>query len=109
MLEQESRGVCVCTQQSQGVDRKSQHTGSDLLDKSAFKGFGVGREPNDELIYTNLSHVQVPLTSNLLDDTGYAELQRFVDPLSPTCGKELYRRTADFVGRKLSGPLRNLN
>ena len=74
--------------------------------------FGVGREPNDawmgvninELIYTNLPHVQVPLTSSPLDDTAYAELQRLVDPLSPTCGKELYRRTADFVGRKLSGP-----
>ena len=74
--------------------------------------FGVRREPDDawmgvnidELIHTSLPHVQVPLTSNPLDDTAYAELQQLVDPLSPTCGKELYRRTADFVGRKLSGP-----
>ena len=72
--------------------------------------FRVRREPNDawmgvnidELIHTSLPHVQVPLTSNPLDDTAYAELQRLVDPLSPMCGKELYRRTADFVGRKLS-------
>ena len=74
--------------------------------------FGAHREPNDawmgvnidELIHTSLPHVQVPLTSNPLDDTAYAELQRLVDPLSPTCGKELYRRTADFVGKKLSSP-----
>lgn len=74
--------------------------------------FRVGREQNDawmgvnidELIYTNLPHVQVPFTSNPLDDTAYAELQRLVDPLSPTCGKELYRRTVVFVGRKLSCP-----
>lgn len=75
--------------------------------------FGDGREPNDawmgvnidELIHTNLPHVQVPVTSNPLDDTEYAELQRLVDPLSSTCGKELYRNTVDFVGRKLSGHL----
>ena len=75
--------------------------------------FGDGREPNDawmgvnidELIQTNLPHVQVPVTSNPLDDTAYAELQRLVDPLSSTCGKELYRNTVDFVGRKLSGHL----
>ena len=75
--------------------------------------FGDGREPNDawmgvnidELIQTNLPHVQVPATSNPLDDTEYAELQRLVDPLSSTCGKELYRNTVDFVGRKLSGHL----
>lgn len=75
--------------------------------------FGDGREPNDvwmgvnidELIHTNLPHVQVPVTSNPLDDTAYAELQRLVDPLSSTCRKELYRRTVDFVGRKLSGHL----
>lgn len=75
--------------------------------------FGDGREPNDawmgvnidELIQTNLPHVQVPVTSNPLDDTEYAELQRLVDPLSSTCGKELYRNTVDFVGRKLSGHL----
>lgn len=74
--------------------------------------FRVGREQNDawmgvnidELIYTNLPHVQVPFTSNPLDDTAYAELQRLVDPLSPTCGKELHRRTVVFVGRKLSCP-----
>ena len=75
--------------------------------------FGDGREPNDawmgvnidELIQTNLPHVQVPVTSNPLDDTAYAELQRLVDPLSSTCGKELYRNTVDFVVRKLSGHL----
>lgn len=75
--------------------------------------FGDGREPNDawmgvnidELIQTNLPHVQVPVTSNPLDHTEYAELQRLVDPLSSTCGKELYRNTVDFVGRKLSGHL----
>ena len=58
----------------------------------------------DELIYTNLPHVQAPFTSNPLDDTAFPELQRLVDPLSQTCGKELYRRTADFVAQKLSGP-----
>ena len=75
--------------------------------------FGDGREPNDawmgvnidELIQTNLPHVQVPVTSNPLDHTEYAELQHLVDPLSSTCGKELYRNTVDFVGRKLSGHL----
>ena len=56
----------------------------------------------DELISTNLPYVQVPPTSNPLGETDYQELQRLVDPLTSTCGKELYRRTVDFVGRKLS-------
>ena len=72
--------------------------------------FGDGRDPNDawmgvnvdELISTNLPYVQVPPTSNPLGETDYQELQRLVDPLTSTCGKELYRRTVDFVGRKLS-------
>ncbi|CAH3177505.1 unnamed protein product, partial [Porites lobata] len=72
--------------------------------------FGEGRDPNDawmgvnidELASTNLPHVQVPPTSNPLHDTEYEELQRLVDLLTSTCGKELYRRTVDFVGRKLS-------
>ena len=71
---------------------------------------GEGRDPNDawmgvninELASTNLPHVQVPPTSNPLHDTEYEELQRLVDLLTSTCGKELYRRTVDFVGRKLS-------
>ena len=32
----------------------------------------------DELIHTNLPHVQVPVTSNPLNDTEYAELHLFI-------------------------------
>ena len=56
----------------------------------------------DELVSTNLPHVQVPPTWNPLHDTEYEELQCLVDPLTSTCGKELYHWTVDFVGRKLS-------
>ncbi|KAJ7387940.1 hypothetical protein OS493_001293 [Desmophyllum pertusum] len=71
--------------------------------------FGDGRDSENayravnisDLISTELPHVQVPETSNPLDDTLYTELQSLVDPLSATSGKELYRRTIDFVGRSL--------
>ena len=53
----------------------------------------------NELISTNFPHIQVPPTSNPLE---FGELQHLIDPLTSTCGKELYRRTVDFVGRKLS-------
>ena len=56
----------------------------------------------DELVSTNVPHVQVPPTSNPLHDTEYKELQCLVDPLTWTCGKELYLWMVDFVGRKLS-------
>ena len=56
----------------------------------------------DELVSTNLPHVQVSSTSNPLHDTEYEELQCLDDPLTSTCVKELYHWTVDFVGRKLS-------
>ena len=43
----------------------------------------------DELIHTNLPHVQVPVTLNSLNNTEYAELQHMIDSLSSRCGKQL--------------------
>ena len=43
----------------------------------------------DELIHTNLPHVQVPVTLNSLNNTEYAKLQCMIDSLSSTCGKQL--------------------
>lgn len=71
--------------------------------------FGEGRDSQNafrhvnisDLISTELPHVHVPETTNPLDHSSYRELQGLVDPLSGTNGKELYRRTVDFVGRAL--------
>ena len=71
--------------------------------------FGEGRDSQNafrhvnisDLISTELPHVHVPETTNPLDHSSYRELQGLVNPLSGTNGKELYRRTVDFVGRAL--------
>lgn len=71
--------------------------------------FGDGQDSNNgwrgidinSLISTELPHVAVPQTSNPLDQSGFAELQTLVDPLSPIDAKELYRRAIRFVGAYL--------
>ena len=54
----------------------------------------------DNLLSTDIPHVQVPEFESPLTDAMYAQLQRHIDPaLSTVDAKELYRQTVVFVGR----------
>ena len=47
---------------------------------------------------TDIPHVNVPTTENILDDNALRDLMETVDPLSPESGEVLYRRAVQFVG-----------
>lgn len=50
---------------------------------------------------TDIPHVNVPTTENILDDNSLRDLMETVDPLSPECGEVLYRQAVQFVGSHL--------
>ena len=59
--------------------------------------------------FPDLPHIQVPPTTNPLDEEVYAELRGLVDPSSSTSGKHLYRRTVHFGEKVIESLTIDLN